>query len=71
MHVIALRNYFQLLEKLCRTPEEEDVEVHPDGIALLADADGLQDARVPQLTADQLVLKHGSLLKKKKKKKKM
>lgn len=59
----------KLLKKLyCRTPEEEDVEVHPDGIALFADADGLQDARVPQLTADQLVLKHGSLLKKNKKK---
>lgn len=50
---------------LCRTPEEEDVEVHPDGVALFADADGLQDARVPQLTADQLVLKHASLLRKK------
>lgn len=51
----------------CGAPEEEDVEVHPDGVALFADADGFQDARVPQLTADQLVLKHGSLLKKKKK----
>lgn len=47
----------------CGTPEEEVVKVHPDGVALFAYADGFQDARVPQLTADQLVLKHGSLLK--------
>lgn len=49
----------------CTAPEEEDVEVHPDRVALFAYPDGLQDARVPQLTADQLVLKHCRLLKKK------
>lgn len=54
----------------CETPEEEDVEVHPDRVALFADADGLQDARVPQLIADQLVLKHGSLLRENKKQQK-
>lgn len=54
----------------CGSPKEEDVEVHPDGKALFADADGLQDARVPQLTADQLVLKDSSLLKKQTKGKK-
>lgn len=55
---------------LCTAPEEEDVERHPDGIALLADPDGLQDARVSQLTTDQLVFKHACLLNAHQKKKK-
>lgn len=46
----------------CTIPEEEDIERHPDGIALLADPDGLQDAWVSQLTTDQLVFKHACLL---------
>lgn len=47
---------------MCTIPEEEDVERHPDGIALFADPDGLQDARVSELTTDQLVFKHACLL---------
>lgn len=44
-------------------PEQEDVERHSDRIPLSADPDGLQDARVSQLAADQVVLKNAWLLK--------
>lgn len=43
-------------------PEQEDVEWHSDRIPLSTDPNGLQDARVSQLAADQLVLKHAWLL---------
>lgn len=43
-------------------PEQEDVEWHSDGVSLSTDSDGLQDPRVSQLAADQLVLKHARLL---------
>lgn len=40
-----------------RAPVEEDDEGDADGVALLADADGLQDPRVPQLGPDHVSLK--------------
>lgn len=43
-------------------PEQEDVEWHSDRIPLSTDPNGLQDARVSQLAADQVVLEHGRLL---------
>lgn len=43
-------------------PVDEDKEGDADGEALLADADGLQDARVAQLAADHVGLKQPRLL---------
>lgn len=43
-------------------PEQEDVEWHSDRIPLSTDPNGLQDARVSQLAADQVVLEHAWLL---------
>lgn len=45
-----------------RAPVEEDDEGDADGVALLADADGLQDPRVPQLGLDHVSLKEPRLL---------
>lgn len=45
-----------------QAPVDEDKEGDADGEALLADADGLQDPRVPQLTADHVGLEEPRLL---------
>jgi len=43
-------------------PEEEDIEWHSNRISLPTDPYGLQDPGVPQLAADQVILKHAWLL---------
>lgn len=47
---------------ITRLPEQEGVEWHSDRISLPTDPDGLQDTRVSQLAAHQVVFKHTWLL---------
>lgn len=51
-----------VINTVCMLPEQEDVEWHSDRIPLSADPNGLEDTRVSQLAADQVVLKHTWLL---------
>lgn len=58
----ATEKHHPVINAVCMLPEQEDVEWHSDRIPLSTDPNGLQDTRVSQLAADQVVLKHTWLL---------
>lgn len=47
---------------VCPVPEQEHAEGHSDRIPLPANPNGLQDPRVFQLAADEVVIKHTGFL---------